>query len=100
VGYNGRKTPVLWDTMQENLLCCIRQRYITYHIMEYNAGKIVNHPYSQLYPTTEENLHCCIPQLRKISTVVSDHIGKPPLLFHNKRHAAALYPTMAKKLKN
>jgi hypothetical protein len=43
VGYNGRKTPALWDTTQKNLLRCIPLRYITYYVMGYNAGKITNH---------------------------------------------------------
>jgi hypothetical protein len=55
VGYNGRKTPALWDTTEEFvthpdifLLCILQWKKRL-----------------PLYPTTEENLLHCIPQQKK-----------------------------------
>jgi hypothetical protein len=76
VGYNGRKTPALWDTTE---------KFVTHpEIFFLQQKKLL-----PLYPTTEENLLHCIPQRKKNYSVVS-HNGIKPFL---------LYPTAAKKLK-
>jgi hypothetical protein len=70
VGYNGSKTPVLWDTTEEKFSVSILQQRKTL----------------LLYTTREGNLLYCGIQRRKTSSTVS----------HNARNAAALYHTTAK----
>jgi hypothetical protein len=79
MGYNGRKTPSLWDTMEENLPNFLRLLLI--------------------YPTMEENLFCCIPQRWKTSSIVS-HTTEENLLHYipHARNAVAFVSHNGRKL--
>ncbi len=65
VGYNIRKTPALWDTMEKNLLAILR----LFSVVSYNRKK----PFL-LYPTTKKTFSV-VSYNRKNPSVVS-HNGK------------------------
>jgi hypothetical protein len=79
VGYKGRKTPALRDTMEKHLLAILR----ILPVVSRNGN----------------NLGCCIPIQRKTFSVVS-HKGKnSSVVSHNGKKPLPLYPTMAKNFK-
>ncbi len=87
-GYNGRKTPALWDKTKKHL-CYIPLRKKNYCVVGYSRKKFVSHP-EIVVPCIlqwKKNFFRCIPQWRKTFSIVS----------HYARNAAELYPTMEKK---
>jgi hypothetical protein len=92
VGYNGIKTPALWDTTEKTTSLISHYRRINSCNVGYN-GKKIGEPSRgccPLYPTMEKDFFRCIPQQKKTLTVVS----------HKARNAAVLYPTTAEKTLN
>jgi hypothetical protein len=72
IGYNVRKIPALWDTMEKKLLAIKR----LFSVVSHNGKKplplcpTMEGNSSLLYPTMEKNF-LCIPQQKKTSSVVS-----------------------------
>ncbi len=76
MGYNGRKTILLWDTMEKNFCFVVynRRKLVRKHpeivlwcTVSHNGKKIS----SVVSPKTEENLFRCIQHQKKFKTLIT-----------------------------